>query len=161
MNNLIRSVVKDTSAETVLDVGCGTMVRLDKLPVKPDHYTGTDVSSKAIQIAQEKFPKATFFVADASSDALPQADVVTAIDVMPHIKKGHFYPVVSKLFRSANKAVVIKTSLGVDDGFYQNAHDWGNGTIPNGWSRVDMGPPPDNSVARLWVFRKQEVGVAA
>lgn len=155
VNERIVDVVKEVGADTVLDVGCGSMVRWDKLPVKPDNYTGVDVSAKAVDMAHERYPEATFFVADLAEDSVPEADVVTAIDFFPHVKPEHFPMVMKKVFGAARKAVIVKTSLGVDDGFYQYSHNW-NGSVPGGWKVEDKGNPPDNTVARFFVFRKQE-----
>ena len=158
VNEAITKSIRDVHCETVLDVGCGTMVRWEKLPIPPSGYTGCDVSNKAIQIAQKKFPKANFFVADLTKDSIPQADTVIAIDVLPHIKEHHFKDVVTKIFRAARKTVIVKTSLGVNDGYYQHSHEW-DGVVPHGWTREALGRIPDNQVAQFWVYSNKNAPV--
>lgn len=157
INEKIREEVQETGAQTVLDVGCGSMVRWDKLPVKPANYIGVDVSPQAIVYAQERHPKATFFVADLTLDTIPPADAVIGIDVLPHIKPEHFQAVIRKIFGAAKKLVVLKIALNVADGNYQHnvplPHDW---NMPDGWSGPILNIP-GNNVAKLFICKKTEV----
>lgn len=159
VNRQITQAIGQAKCETVLDVGCGSMVRWEKLPVKPSRYTGIDVSAKAIGIAAKKFPHATFSVANVVIDEIPQADALVTIDVLPHIKPEHFKATVDKLFAAARKMVIVKTSLGVDDGYYQHAHDWDN-VAPDGWVRNALPGIPGNNVAQFWVYEKKGAPVA-
>ena len=163
VNDAVVKAIKNAGCETVLDVGCGSMVRWDKLPVKPENYRGCDVSAQAVRFAADRFPKAQFFVADITADPLPEADAVIALDVLPHIKPEHFDRTVGKLFHTAAKVVILKVAMGVDDGYYQH-----NVSLPHEWTPMKSGnwtgvaySLPDNRVAKLWVFKKAEAAVAA
>jgi SAM-dependent methyltransferase len=163
INDQIKKAVQEAGCETVLDVGCGSMVRWDKLPVKPENYKGCDVSQKAVEFAADRFPKAQFFVADITTDPLPEADCVIALDVLPHIKPEHFQDTVGKLFHTAKRLVILKVAMNVDDGYYQH-----NVPLPHEWKPVQSGKwggpafnIPDNRVAKLWIFENKEAAVAA
>lgn len=44
----------------VVDLGCGTGLMLEQLPVSPSHYTGVDVSARMLDCARSKFPQHRF-----------------------------------------------------------------------------------------------------
>jgi len=55
-------------ANTVLDMGCGEGTRLNKLITKKSQKgCGIDISTKAIAIAKEKYPRLSFLVGDLES----------------------------------------------------------------------------------------------
>lgn len=146
--------IKDYGCEKVLDVGCGSMVRWNKLPVPAEDYTGIDISPTALEYAREKFPEATFFTADITKDAIPLTDAVISLDMMQHIKPEDFERVVRKLFYAAQKLLVIKTSVNFRPGYYQFSHKW-NGDIPAEWKKVAEEQVPECAVSRLFVFAKE------
>lgn len=163
VNTQIIKALSDAGCKTVLDAGCGSMVRWQKLPVADEDYKGCDVSPEAVRYAADRFPKAQFFVADLAADPIPPADAVLAIDVLPHIKPDDFKKVVGKLFHAAERLVVLKIAMGVDDNYYQH-----NVALPHEWGVLKEGEwfgrgynIPDNKVAKLWVFTRSEVEAPA
>ncbi len=112
---------------TVLDVGCGSAARLRDIRLDAEEdYTGVDISPVAIEHAKAAFPNTNFIVADITKDDIPEADAVLAIDVMQHIKHEDFNRVIDKLLAAARKVLIIKVTVGVEDGYYQFSHDWTN-----------------------------------
>jgi hypothetical protein len=112
-----------------------------------------------VRFASDRFPKAQFFTADLAADPIPSADAVLAIDVLPHIKSQDFKKVVGKLFHAAERLVVLKIAMGVDDGYYQH-----NVPLPNEWGVLEGGEwfgrgynIPNNDVAKLWVFTRSAI----
>lgn len=55
----------------VLDVGCGTGILLDKLPISVENYVGIDPSSGMLDVARRKFPSHTFVKSTAECPRLP------------------------------------------------------------------------------------------
>ncbi len=49
----------------VLDLGCGTGLLLDLLPISPDRYLGVDVSQGMLSSARQKHPSHRFVLGDA------------------------------------------------------------------------------------------------
>jgi len=44
----------------ILDIGSGTGVLLNHIDIKPDNYTGLDISKKMIELSSKKFPNYNF-----------------------------------------------------------------------------------------------------
>lgn len=154
VNDTIKEVIAETGAESVLDVGCGSMGRWDELPVDADKYVGVDVSPRAIRMASDKFPEGTFFVADATKDTLPMKDIVVATEVLPHIKYEHFVSTIKKLTKLAKKAAIFSLTFGVEGGGYQHkvppVEDW---RIGSGWIH-EVKETPGGSTIQLVVLKK-------
>jgi ubiquinone/menaquinone biosynthesis C-methylase UbiE len=85
---MVLSICSKMQFESVLDVGCGPGVFLERLnsafPGKL--MAGIDISSSAVEIARRKLPFASFNEIDISS-SVPSGkwDLVTMIDVAEHI----------------------------------------------------------------------------
>jgi SAM-dependent methyltransferase len=156
----IADIIKEHGCKKVLDVGCGSMVRWARLPIAEINYTGVDISPKALEYAHDRFPKATFFVADITKDAVPITEAVINIDMMQHIKPEDFSRVVRKLFYAAEKLLVIKTSVNFTPGYYQFNHKWDD-VVPTGWKKVIEEQVPEATVSRLFVFVKEVESVPA
>lgn len=58
----------------VLDVGCGTGILLEKLPIGADAYVGLDPSVEMLKIAKKRFSKHTFVRGTASAPNLAVSD---------------------------------------------------------------------------------------
>jgi SAM-dependent methyltransferase len=146
VNDVIKAVIADADAESVLDVGCGSMSRWAELPVDAEKYIGVDVSPNAIRMASERFPDGTFFVADITKDTLPIRDIVIANSVLPHIKSEHFLTTVKKLTKLARKAVVFSHTPNVSGGGYQYklppTNEW---RLGNSWT-IESTPVPGSTI---------------
>ena len=86
LNNLINDCGVETIHElSLLDVGCGNGRLLETIPAV--HYTGLDLSSQLLTIAQNRFPNYTFV--HGSVLQLPfldeQFDVVACVATWQHI----------------------------------------------------------------------------
>ena len=154
VNKAIREVIAETKSESVLDAGCGTANRWDKLPVDADKYVGVDVSPRAIRMAADKFPEATFFVADITKDTLPVKDVVIAAQVLPHIKAEHFATTIKKLTKLAKKAAIFSLVFESSGGGYQTrVPPVGEWRLGSGW-QIDVKDVDPGSRVQVVVLKK-------
>jgi len=78
--------------EKVLDLGCGNGRFYEAMKGKKVDYIGVDVSEKLIKIAQKRYPKAKFLVADALNLPFPNNyfDKVYAIALFHHIPSKEY-----------------------------------------------------------------------
>ncbi|NUP10445.1 MAG: glycosyltransferase [Polyangiaceae bacterium] len=83
VRRLVGSLVVD--ARRVLEVGCGLGDLLASLPV-PERV-GIDISPRMIELAKQRHPGETFFVADVERDPLPEGpfDVIILSDAIGHL----------------------------------------------------------------------------
>ncbi len=58
-----------TAGARVLDLGCGTGLALDYLPLAPEQYRGLDISPEMLRVARRKFPDYHFEL--GTMEALP------------------------------------------------------------------------------------------
>ncbi len=71
VGRLARHMLEDADSRRVdgrvLDIGCGTGLLLEQLPVDPLRYLGVDVSRGMIDVAREKFPRHRFGLQDCQA----------------------------------------------------------------------------------------------
>ncbi len=84
---------KKCSSTQLLEIGCGTGATVGTLSEEWDAI-GVDISSHAIEIARQRFPKARFVAYqywDQIVDELHSADVILLLDVLEHVEDDfHF-----------------------------------------------------------------------
>lgn len=88
--SVFRNYIKD--GDRVLDLGCGNGRLLELLKDKKIDYIGVDGSGNLIKIAQEKYPRNKFLLADAFSLPFPDNsfDKVFAIAILHHIPSKEY-----------------------------------------------------------------------
>lgn len=64
---------------TVLDIGCGTGEVISLGEVKPEDYTGIDISDGMLEKAGAKYPGHHFLHADATAPLVGEFDVIFAV----------------------------------------------------------------------------------
>lgn len=62
INKMIKPLLE--SPGMILDVGCGTGYLLDHFSIRPDVYTGIDISKNMLNIAHKKYPSHAFYKID-------------------------------------------------------------------------------------------------
>jgi SAM-dependent methyltransferase len=161
VNQKILETIAEHSCQSILDLGCGSMKRWDELPVESDNYVGVDVSAKAVRMAAKKYPEGTFFVADITSDTLPQKDLVIATEVLPHIKPEHFKNTIKKIAKCAKKAAIFSLTFDSKGGGYQNevppVDEW---RLGKGWNAKRIETPTASTI-ELVILTKESVLVKA
>jgi predicted TPR repeat methyltransferase len=70
---MVREAIALRSPCSVLDIGCGTGMLLDYVPVQPSQYVGIDMSAGMLRRASMKHPRHTFTRDDAESFATARA----------------------------------------------------------------------------------------
>ncbi len=87
--NAIRSVLKDTQANRILEIGCGTGKNTAWLVKKCDQLIAVDFSKEMLQVAQQKIKnnKIIFAEADITKPwTFGSADLITCSLVLEHIE---------------------------------------------------------------------------
>ena len=142
---------------SVVEFGCGSMARWDKLP--RNAYRGFDISETALAHARRKFPHGIFTKYDITSDDEPgfswSGAAVVCIDMMQHIRPEDFDRVLNKMLAQATKVLIIKTSVNIPELYYQFNHQWAGRAV-----QVDSPPRfkamevPGVPCSRIFVFDK-------
>jgi len=113
MRFVILSEIGDLTNHSVLDVGCGFGDLYGFLEQKGLHvqYTGYDISSKLIKIAQKRHPEATFEVKDILEESsVNEFDYVVSSGVLNHRlsdNEGFLGTMITKCFDLCNIGVAI------------------------------------------------------
>ena len=108
----IRELLKWRNAQSVLDAGCGSATEYasyQKDPIlKKIKYTGLDLSSKMLAIAQERFPGLNLTRGELKTIPFPDKsfDAVVLRHVLEHQPDG-YVDVVKESVRVAKKCVII------------------------------------------------------
>jgi SAM-dependent methyltransferase len=102
----------NTNNIRVIEIGCGDGRDAIEIIKRVNFYEGFDPSSKLLDIASKKAPKASFVVADALSYIYPQdIDVVYAFASLLHVPKKHLSIVFDKIEQSLRKNGIVYISL--------------------------------------------------
>lgn len=119
--------IAENGINSVIEFGCGdgNQLSLAKYP----HYTGLDVSKKAIELCKQRFrhdKTKSFFLYDplcfVDNHNLFHADLAISLDVIYHLVEDEVYHKYMKhLFHSAEKYVII----------YSSDHDYECGKAPH------------------------------
>lgn len=103
------------AVRTVTDIGCqsGDIFGVIRSKYKID-YTGIDIDSKAIDIANKKYPEAKFFVSNFLDEdhSIPKSDLVVAFNVFDHFKD--WKKALRGLKRYSKKYINFSTLLRID-----------------------------------------------
>jgi len=101
------------SFDSVLDVGCGTGVLLQKLFEKYPNVqlAGSEYSSEGIEFARKRLPKAEFHAIDLGRQNLgKQFDLITCIDVLEHVDDD--LGALKNLLAMTRKYMILSVPLG-------------------------------------------------
>ncbi len=92
---------------SILDVGCGDLEVIKTLNLH--RYTGIDVSTNAIEIAQKKRPDLKFMLYTGKNDALiPAADTVLCFEVLIHQKTSEEYSkIINFLAQKTQRRLIV------------------------------------------------------
>lgn len=82
LKKLIKIMLPNTHAQTVVEIGCGIGDLLAFL--KPKKGIGIDVSKEMIALAKSKYPY-QFIISPAESFKAPKADAIIMVDVIEHL----------------------------------------------------------------------------
>lgn len=153
-NNKILELLEKYDCESVVEVGCGAMVRWDDLPRKK--YIGIDVSATAISHAMKKLPAIYEHRNVAKKGIGADSDAVLCLDVLQHITPEDLPIVIDELVDRAKKVVIIKTSVGIPNLKYQFSHDWKR-LATNAYDIIDVPGVPH---AKMFVFQSGAINAS-
>lgn len=77
LTEMIGRIVTEDSI--VLDIGCGTGLALDLVPIAPKNYLGIDPSPKMLEIMRSKYPEHKTVLSDYDSIVFSHVDVSLAL----------------------------------------------------------------------------------
>ncbi|WP_371168727.1 methyltransferase domain-containing protein [Aliiroseovarius sp. 2305UL8-7] len=113
--NKLRTLFKAIGTDTILDVGCGDLEVVGPLLVAS--YTGSDISSAAIQTAKSKYPSTRFENKTSSAYGDESFDYTLCVDVLIHQPSlADARALADDLLRVARKGVILSThTSGIGD----------------------------------------------
>jgi hypothetical protein len=135
---ILNDFVNKNNITTVIEYGCGDGNQLE-LAQYP-HYTGFDVSPRAIALCGEKFKTHSAMVFKPMNQYNnEQAQLTLSLDVIYHLVEDHvFDEYMRRLFASAQRFVIIYSSNSDQNPVDQPKHvrhrkftDWVDGNAPN------------------------------
>jgi len=112
----------DLSAFTLVDAGCGFAdfyLYLQKRENLPLNYTGLDVMSEMVNIAQEK-TKQRILECDILQDELPKADYYVCSGAMNILSKFETHLFIKKCLDASKKAFIFNLLKGKDESMVYN-----------------------------------------
>jgi Methyltransferase domain len=165
------ALVQDYAAKhklrTVVDAGCGDFVVGSRLASSFDRYTALDVSPLIIEINKRRYvdlnmQHVSFGVADMTSTAFPQADLILIRQVLQHLTNAQIERILSNLEASEWRRALIT----------EDVCRPGNNPIPNldmpshsARTRIPLGsgvfidePPFNRAAKRLAVIHGAPAG---
>ncbi len=112
---LLNKMITHSNVENVIDFGCGTGYITNKIKPKPLRFTGIDISSKSIKIAQNNFKNNKFFDFLVSSiedfPELKRANFTLGICNMTLMDVGNLNEVVSSMARVLKKKSTLAITI--------------------------------------------------
>ena len=157
LRQALPALLNELNARTLLDVGCGDFSWMQHVSIEQD-YVGVDVVESVVDANSKLYGRAgrDFKALDATSDELPDADVVLCREVMFHLS----FDDMQKLLRnvlSKKRTYLIATS---------DRLTAFNSDIPTGDFRLlnlEISPlkfpPPDRVIDDSAVFARRIIGV--
>ncbi|NUM50617.1 MAG: class I SAM-dependent methyltransferase [Flavobacteriales bacterium] len=109
---VLNQFVKENNIQSVIEFGCGDGYQLSLFEFP--HYTGLDISERAIEICRNKFindQTKRFYKYPSNRQVSYNADLALSLDVIYHLVEDEvFEKYVNDLFLSAQKYVIIYSS---------------------------------------------------
>ncbi len=100
------------NSANALEIGCGDGRDAKEIIKRTPNYTGFDISSELIKLAQKHVPNARFEVADLANYAFPQdLDIVFAFASLLHSDKTEVKNVLAKVYQALNIGGIFYISL--------------------------------------------------
>lgn len=88
-NRLVSEMLRGYTGGKVIDLGCGTGLALSLDGVRPENYTGIDISNGMLERAMAKYPGATFKHADMVCIPTPDESFDSVISLFGTISYVH------------------------------------------------------------------------
>ena len=103
---MLKYTLSEFNQKQVYDLGCGDLELTRALPLA--NYTGLDISSEAIKIAQQKRPEWKFRQVKSGLENIDDADAMLCFDVLIHQKDRHdFDSLIEFLIYSTRERLII------------------------------------------------------
>jgi cyclopropane fatty-acyl-phospholipid synthase-like methyltransferase len=103
---------------TILDVGCGAGIPIDKWLIEQGHNViGVDISERQIELAKENIPQGGFFVKDMSklSKGEYKVNAIVSFYAIFHTPRETHQEILRKFYSFLNVGGVILITMGASD----------------------------------------------
>ncbi|HUT60222.1 MAG TPA: class I SAM-dependent methyltransferase [Phycisphaerae bacterium] len=162
-DDIVGAVIREMEIDSMVDLGCGAcnQWKSNELPMPGKQFIGVDVSEKAIAHARWKNQEAAFIVGDVTDaktwEEIPKVGLITSSEVLNHIEPEHYGPLVARIFRTAQEAVILRMWQR-EDLHGAGGYHWSN-TVPDpeGWALTETFHSPNSTVgATIYVYRRTD-----
>lgn len=153
--------------QTLLDIGCGDFTWMRDVPLGSIDYIGLDIVPSVIDEDARLFASATrtFDVADATRDALPDADVILCREVLFHLSFDDIFSALSNMLATPRRYLILTTD---DQTGFNSDIESGDFRILNLARRPFKFPPPAFAIEdagaiagrKLSVWKAADIGQA-
>ncbi len=108
----------DAADGPLLDLGCGTGLKGTALLAARLQVTGVDISTRSVEVARRRVPKAEFIAGDMTDVEFPAAsfDLVTAFYSVIHVPRLRQPPLFQKIARWLRPGGVLVATMGAGRG---------------------------------------------
>lgn len=93
--------------KTLLDIPCGDMNWISKMPLEGIEYIGADIVPEIIHANKQRGPN--FYVLDITKDNLPKADMILVRDLLGHFSDADLKLAIDNIKRSGAKYLLATT----------------------------------------------------
>jgi SAM-dependent methyltransferase len=110
----VEALLLKYNIKSILDLGCGDNNWMRLVNLNGIEYTGADVVENLIKSNKEKYPDSNFVTLDATSDPLPNVDLILCRDVLGHLSNENVHKVLNNIYSSGSKYFLSTTLTGWD-----------------------------------------------
>lgn len=117
-------VLSFLTVKSFLDCGCGDLTWIPTVDMTGIHYTGIDISQKAVSGHVDNYPDKHFKVGCICSEPLPEVDLAFSRDVLVHLPFKLIWGFLKRLRLSGTKHLMTTSFSGREENTDCKAGQW-------------------------------------
>jgi SAM-dependent methyltransferase len=110
----LTAFIQERAVESILDIGCGDFNIGSRIAPLVERYTALDVSGRIIELNKRRFSalaNVEFRRADACTEPLPKADLITLRQVLQHLTNAQIEMILRNFERSGTRFALVTEHL--------------------------------------------------